>query len=98
MKYQEEQTQKKIKNTFGSFKIIIKKLLSVIIAVVLIITIVISINFFRSVVIGKSTMSEFKSNFFGLPTDKLLQINQEMKSQYNSLKEWLNNFWLRLSS
>jgi amino acid permease len=98
MKYRQEQTQKNIKTIFNYFKTIIKKIFSILTVVVLIIVLVISINFFKYIVFGKSTLSEFKNNFFGIPTNKLLQINQQLQNQHDLFKQWLTNLKSRISS
>lgn len=97
MKYQQEQTKKKIKNIRNFFKTITKKMVSILATVVLIIVIIITINFFRYVVLGKSTLSEFKNSFFGVPSNKLLKINQQIYDQHDSFKQWFVNFKKRLS-
>ncbi|MCF7916812.1 MAG: hypothetical protein K9L61_03455 [Candidatus Omnitrophica bacterium] len=98
MKYQQEQDKARIRNISHSLKMLAIKIASILITVALILALIFSINFFRHVVLGKSSMSEFKNNFFGIPTDKLLQINQEISNQYEALKKWFNNFKTRLSS
>ncbi|MCF7870076.1 MAG: hypothetical protein K9M01_03050 [Candidatus Omnitrophica bacterium] len=97
MKYYQEQTKKNIKAVFSFLKIIIKKIFSILAAVVLIVVLIISINFFRHVVFGKSTLSEFKSSFFGIPSNKLLKVNQQLQNQHDNFKQWTDNLKTRLS-
>lgn len=98
MKYQQERKQIQIKNVSRFLKIISIKIASIIIAVMLILALIFSISFFRNVIFGELSMSEFKNSFFGIPTNKLLQINQQIENQYDTLKQWFSNLKSRISS
>ncbi len=98
MKYKNEQAKIKFNIFLKSLIIVVKKVSLILLTVVLIIAIFISISFFRNVVFGESSMSEFKNNFFGIPTKKLLQINHQIENQYDTLKQWFSNLKSRISS
>ncbi|MFO8053481.1 MAG: hypothetical protein R6U54_05955 [Candidatus Omnitrophota bacterium] len=97
MKYQEEQAQERKKNIYSLLKTIVKKALSILAAVTLVIVIIISINFFAYVVFGESTLTEFKNSFFGIPSNKLLKVNQQIHNQYNNFEQWFSDLQKRLS-
>lgn len=98
MKYQQEQNQQRIKNVSHFLKIISIKIASIFITIILILALIFAISFFRYVVFGKSSMSEFKNNFFGIPTNKILQIDQKINNQYETLKQWFDDLKVRLFS
>jgi hypothetical protein len=97
VKYHQEQTKKNIKTTFNFFATITKKILSILVVIILIVVLIISVNFFRYVVFGESTLSKFTNDFFGIPSNKLLEINQQLQNQYDSFTQWTNNLKARLS-
>jgi hypothetical protein len=97
MDYSQEQRRIKLNNFFKLLKTLIKKVIFISTAVIGIIILVLSINFFRYVVMGESTLSEFRNNFFGIPSNKLLKINHQIHDQHNSFKQWFADFKKRIS-
>ncbi len=102
MNYKDEKSKEQAEKAFGFLKILFQKIFFILSAIVLIIAIILSVNFFRYVVLGKTKMGEFKNNSFGLPINKLLKINQQInkkiQNQYKVLDRWLKKLGERLSS
>lgn len=98
MSYRKEQLEIKLNNFCKLLKTLIKKVTFILLTVIFIIVLVFSINFVRHIVLGKSSMSKFKNNFYGIPTDKLLQINQGINKRFEILKKWFDDFKTRLFS
>ncbi len=97
MKYKDEVARKRSIFLLLSLKNLIKKVFFIIIAIVMIIGILVTVNFFRDVVFGQSTLNEFRNNFYGLPAQKLIRINRHVESRYNDLKKWIDGLSERLS-
>jgi len=98
MSYKKEVLKKKILMLKAFLKKIAVKSLFVFLVVFLILFFCLLIFFFRDVVLGQSTMSEFRNNYYGIPAQELFQLNETIRDKYNSLQEWFSGLCQRLSS
>ncbi len=98
MKYRQELAKKRLALLFFFLKKLTKKILAILLMVLLIIALFLLIYFVRDVILGQTTLSEFKHSFYGVPADELLEINKQLQNQNNNLKEWLDSLTKRLSS